>query len=79
MSRKSKTSIRTAGTVLNVTGIFVGAVGGIILGAVASEEPSYASADGIAAGAGLGFGVALTALGGLSILIGIPVWIAGDD
>ena len=79
LSLKTKQRMKTAGAVLTLAGICVGAVGGILLGVVASEKPSYGSTDGLAAGFGLGVGVAFTALGGASILTGIPLWIVGAN
>jgi hypothetical protein len=79
LSAMTKKKMETAGAVLTVAGICVGAVGGSILGAVASEKPSYESTDGVAAGAGLGVGVAFAVLGGVSILVGIPLWIVGAN
>ena len=76
---KTKQRMKTAGTVLTITGICVGAIGGAILGAFAAEEPSTMSLEGFGNTLGLGIGVAFTALGGASILVGVPLWVVGAN
>ena len=73
--------LRRAGTTLTVIGIAVGAVGGALLGMVASSGPSRSDLGYAEAGKTLGLGVGgfMAAGGAACVLVGVPLWIASGS